>query len=148
MLRVMITSPTLAWFPSASWTSRPAAVLVEAVGAGAVVEVGDQFAGGGEHDRIPPNRPVSCPRGEGVLCGGGQVADVDASVVEVEVQCGGVAVAEGEGGGGFGGVGEAVQLGELEGAVGVFDVAEDAAGADGGELLVVTDQPRHSHPTQ
>ena len=65
---------------------------------------------------------------------------------EVEVECGGVAVAEGEGGGGFGGVGEAVQFGELEGAVGVFDVAEDAAGADGGELLVVTDQP--DTPTQ
>ena len=62
---------------------------------------------------------------------GRPVADVDPSVVEVEVQCGGVAVAEGEGGGGFGGVGEAVQLGELEGAVGVSDVAEDAAGADG-----------------
>ena len=73
--------------------------------------------------------------------GGGQVADVDPAVVEVEVERGWVAVAEGEGGGGFGGVGEAVQLGELEGAVGVFDVAEDAAGADGGELLVVTDQP-------
>ena len=63
------------------------------------------------------------------------------AVVEVEVECGGVAVAEGEGRGGFGGVGEAVQLGELQCAVGVFDVAEDAAGADGGELLVVPDQP-------
>ena len=41
----------------------------------------------------------------------------------------------------FGGVGEAVQLGELQGAVGVFDVAEDAAGADRGELLIITDQP-------
>ena len=41
----------------------------------------------------------------------------------------------------FGGVGEAVQLGELEGAVGVCDVAEDAAGADRGELLIITNQP-------
>jgi hypothetical protein len=29
-------------------------------------------------------------------------------------------------------VGEPVQFAELQGAVGVFDVAEDAAGADGG----------------
>ena len=35
-------------------------------------------------------------------------------------------------------MGEAVQLGELQGAVNIFDVAEDAAGADGGELLVIT----------
>ena len=34
-----------------------------------------------------------------------------------------------------------MQLGEVEGAVGVFDVAEDAAGADRGELLIITDQP-------
>jgi hypothetical protein len=40
----------------------------------------------------------------------------------------------------FGGVGEAVQLGEMQRAVGVFDVAEYAAGADRGELLIITDQ--------
>ena len=34
-----------------------------------------------------------------------------------------------------------MQLGEVQGAVGVFDVAEDAAGADRGELLIITDQP-------
>ena len=34
-----------------------------------------------------------------------------------------------------------MQLGEAERAVGVFDVAEDAAGADRGELLIITDQP-------
>ena len=28
----------------------------------------------------------------------------------------------------------------MQGAVGVFDVAEDAAGADRGELLIITDQ--------
>jgi hypothetical protein len=41
----------------------------------------------------------------------------------------------------LGGVGEPVQFGEPEGSVGVGDVAERAAGADRGELLVVTDQP-------
>ena len=30
---------------------------------------------------------------------------------------------------------------EMQRAVGVFDVAEDAAGADRGELLIITDQP-------
>lgn len=44
----------------------------------------------------------------------------------------GIAFAEGEGGCGFGRVGEAVELGEVEGAVTVCDVAEDAAGADRG----------------
>ena len=38
-----------------------------------------------------------------------------------------------------------MQLGELQGAVGVFDVAEDAAGADRGELLIITDQPDTAH---
>jgi hypothetical protein len=39
-----------------------------------------------------------------------------------------------------------VQLGEAEGAVGVGDVAEDTAGADRGELLIITDQP-HTRTT-
>ena len=137
----MITSPTLAWFPSARRTSCPTRGTVEAVVAGAAVEVGDEFAGGGEHDRVQSGGSVGRPSGEGILGDGGEVADMDAAVVEVEAECARVAVAEGERGGGFGRVGEAVQLGELQGAVGVFDVAEDAAGADGGELLVVTDQP-------
>ena len=51
-----------------------------------------------------------------------------------------VAFAEGERCLCFGRVGEAVQLGELQGAVDVLDVAEDAAGADRGELLIITDQ--------
>jgi hypothetical protein len=33
-----------------------------------------------------------------------------------------------------------VQLGQVEGAVGVLDVAKDAAGADRAELLIITDQ--------
>ena len=34
-----------------------------------------------------------------------------------------------------------MQLGEVQRAVGVGDVAEDAAGADRGELLIITNQP-------
>ena len=48
----MITSPTLAWFPSARRTSRPAGVWSRRCVAGAAVEFGDQLAGGGEHDRV------------------------------------------------------------------------------------------------
>jgi hypothetical protein len=33
-----------------------------------------------------------------------------------------------------------VQLGQVQGAVALLDVAEDAAGADRGELLIITDQ--------
>ena len=59
---------------------------LEAVGAGAVVEVGHQLASRGEHDRIQPGRAISRPGGQGVLRRGGQVADVHPSVVEVEVE--------------------------------------------------------------
>ena len=34
-----------------------------------------------------------------------------------------------------------MQLGQVEGAVAMLNVAEDAAGADRGELLIITDQP-------
>ena len=108
---------------------------------GSAVEVGDEFAGGGEHDRVQPGGPVGNPRGEDIIGCLGEVADVHAAMIEVEPECARVTVAECEGGSGFGWVGEAVQFAEVEGAVGVFDVAEDAAGADGGELLIITDQP-------
>ena len=36
---------------------------------------------------------------------------------------------------------EAVKLGELQGAVNMFDVAKDTAGTDGSELLIITNQP-------
>jgi hypothetical protein len=62
------------------------------------------------------------------------------AVIKVEVECLWFAFAEGECGCGFGGVGEAVQLGQVDGAAGVGDVAEDAAGADRGELLIIADQ--------
>ena len=70
---------------------------------------------------------------------------MDAAVIKVELQPRRVAFAEGEGCCRFGGVGEAMQLGQAEGAVGVFDVAEDTAGADRGELLIITDQSDTSH---
>ena len=69
-----------------------------------------------------------------------RVVPGDPVVVEVEAEGFGVPVAQGEGGGGFGGVGDkSHDLGQVERAVGGGDVAEDAAGADRGELLIVTD---------
>ncbi len=62
-------------------------------------------------------------------------------MVEVVAEGGGVAVAQGEGGVGFCGVGEPHDFVESGGAVAGDDVAEDAAGRDGVELLVVADEP-------
>ena len=108
---------------------------------GLSVEFGRELSGGREHDRVESGGPVGNPGREGIVGGSGEVADMNTAVIKVEVECFGFAFAEGECGCCFGGVGEAVQLGQVQGAVGVGDVAEDAAGADRGELLIITDQP-------
>ena len=63
------------------------------------------------------------------------------TLIEIERQGVPVAVAERKGCFGFGRVREAVKLGELQGAVNMFDVAKDTAGTDGSELLIITNQP-------
>jgi hypothetical protein len=68
----------------------------ETTGACSSVEVGDEVSGGGEHDRVQPSGLVGNPRREGILCGGGEVAAVDAAVIKVEVDCLWFAFAEGE----------------------------------------------------
>ena len=70
--------------------------VVEAMITGATVEFGDKLAGGGEHDRVEPSRSVGNPSRERILSGGGEVPDMNAAVIEIEVECLGVAVAEGE----------------------------------------------------
>ena len=55
-LRVMITSPTLARFPSARPTSRPAKDAVAMMITGSAVELSDQLAGRSEHDRVESGR--------------------------------------------------------------------------------------------
>ena len=62
-------------------------------------------------------------------------------MLKVEPDCLRFAFSEGERGGCLVRVGEAVQLCEAEGAMGVGDIAEDTAGADRGKLLIITDQP-------
>src|SRR5829696_5410334 len=113
---------------------------------GSAVEVGDECSGGGEHDRVQPGGSVSNPRGEGVLGYLGEVADVHPAMIDIEPEGAQVTVAESEGGGCLGGIGEAVQFAELQSAVGVLDGAEDAAGTDGDELLIITNQ-RDTRPT-
>ena len=100
----------------------------ETVVAGALVEGADQLTGRRQHDRIKAVVAVGPPGVEDVVEGGGWVADVDASPVQVEAERFGSAVAERECGGGLGRVGEPVQLGEPEGAVAGLDVAEHPAG--------------------
>ena len=53
---------------------------------GSAVEVADEFAGGGEHDRVQPNGPVGNPRGEGIIDCLGEVADVHPAVIKVELE--------------------------------------------------------------
>jgi len=114
--------------------------VIEPMRAGPAVEFGDQVPGGCDHDRVESSSPVGNPSVERIFSCGGQVADMNTAVIKVEVEPRSIAVAEGERCCRFGRVGEAVQLGEAEGAVGVGDVAEDAAGADRGKLLIITDQ--------
>ncbi len=122
----------------------PAAGGREAMLAGANVQLGDQVAGGGEHDAVPVGGPVGRPGGEQVLDGGGLVADMNAVLVEVVAERGRVTGADGEGGGAFGGVAEPDHRGKRDRAVGLGQVTQDAAGGDRGELLVVADQPNRA----
>jgi hypothetical protein len=79
------------------------------------VEFGDKVPGGGDHDRVEPGRLVGSPSREGILRCGGEVADMNAAVIKVEVECLWFAFSEDERGCRFGGVGEAMQLGQAEG---------------------------------
>jgi hypothetical protein len=69
---------------------------VEAVLAGAMVELGNEFAGGGEHDRVGPGGVVGLPCGEHLVGHRGQVADVHSVSIEVEPQRLGEAFAQGQ----------------------------------------------------
>ena len=65
---------------------------------------------------------------------------MNTAVIKVELQPRRVALAEGKRCCRFRGVGEVMQLGQAEGAMGVLDVAKDTAGADRCELLIISDQ--------
>lgn len=121
----------------------------EPVEAGPFVELGDQIIGGGEQDGVTPGGAVGGPRGVGQVGGGGIGADVDAVVVDVEADSGGISGAHRQAGGGFGlagfGVGEAHDGAQGDGVVALGQVAQDTAGRDRGQLLVVADEA-HAGP--
>jgi len=71
-------------------------VTAEEMITGLSVEFVDELSGGGEHDRVEYGGSVGHPRGEGIVGGGGYVADMDAAVIKVEVECLWFAFAEGE----------------------------------------------------
>src|SRR5699024_8381714 len=118
----------------------------EAVGAGTLVQLGDQVPRGGEHDRVHPAGSVGGPSSEDVVRQRCEVTDVDTVVVEVEPERLEGPVPQGEGGGTFGGVGEPHELGQVQVAVGGADVAQDASGAERGELVVIADQTHRPAP--
>jgi hypothetical protein len=70
-------------------------IPVEAVVSGATVEFGDQLAGRSEHDGVKPGRSVRKPSTEGILSGGGNVANMNPAMIKVELECLGLAVTEG-----------------------------------------------------
>ena len=89
------------------------------MGAGASVEVGDEAPGWGEHDRVEPSRSVGNPSAERIVSRGCPITDMNTAVIKVELQPRRVAFSDGERCCRFGGVGEAMQPGQAEGAVGV-----------------------------
>ena len=94
--RVMITSPTLARFPSAKRHFGYCRRVIETMRAGPAVEFGDEAPGGRDHDRVEPSRSVGNPRVERILCRGGPITDMNTAVIKVEVECLWFAFAEGE----------------------------------------------------
>src|SRR5215211_9229501 len=107
---------------------------------GSAVELNDELAGRSEHDRVESDGPVGNPSNKRILGDLGEITDTNPAMIEIEAECAGIAFPQTERGLCFGRVGEAVQLGEVQGAVNVLDVAEDAAGSDRGELLIITNQ--------
>jgi hypothetical protein len=114
--------------------------VVETMLPGAAVEISDEIAGRSDHDRVESNGSVGNPSGEGIIGDLGEIADMNTAVIKIELECLRFAFSEGERCCCLSRVGVAVQLGQMECAVAVLDVAEDAAGADRGELLIITDQ--------
>jgi hypothetical protein len=75
---------------------------------GSAVELGDELAGRSEHDRVQSGRSILHPCGEGILGDLGEITDMNTAMIEIEVECAGIAVPQGERGLCFGRVGEAV----------------------------------------
>ena len=138
---VRTMSPTEARLPSASSTSAAGTGAGKASCAGGLVQSCDEIAGGRQHQALAAIRPFGHPGAEDLAEAGVDVSAVHAVVVEVEPEGGSVTGTQVEGGGCLDRVGEPDDLLEAYGAVRAGDVAQDSAGADRGELLVVSDEP-------
>jgi hypothetical protein len=62
----------------------PDRYAVEAMLTGSAVELSDELAGGGEHDRVQSDGSVGNPSNKRILGGFGEVADMDPAVIKVE----------------------------------------------------------------
>ena len=116
-------------------------VTAEAMITGLSVEFGDKLSGGGEHDRVEPCSSVGNPSVERILSGGGEVADMDTAVIKVELEClvGLPSRRASDAAASAGSVKRCSSVRRRAPWV-CCDVAEDTAGADRGELLIITDQ--------
>jgi hypothetical protein len=63
---------------------------------GSAVELSDELAGGGEHDRVESDGSIGNPRNEGIFGDLGEITDMNAAMIEIEVECLWLAFAEGE----------------------------------------------------
>ncbi|SHQ63950.1 Uncharacterised protein [Mycobacteroides abscessus subsp. abscessus] len=132
-----VRAGSIAQAAGAAWAAPGAG---NAVGLGALIEFGDRRSGGRQHDAVDALIDVGTPRGVGHVRGGRIGADVHALIVEIEAQGGRIGLAQRQTSGRFGRVGEP-NNGRQGGCPGdVSDVAQDTAGTDGGELLIVADE--------
>ena len=70
--------------------------VAEAMLAGSAVELSDQFAGRGEHDRVQSGRSIFNPSSEGILGDLGEITDMNTAMIEIEAECVGIAFPQGE----------------------------------------------------
>ena len=75
---------------------------------GSAVELSDELAGRGEHDRVESDGSVGNPSSERIFGDLGEITDMNTAMIEIEAECAGIAFPQGERGLCFGRVGEAV----------------------------------------
>ena len=55
---------------------------------GSAVELSDELAGRGEHDRVESDGSVGNPSGEGILGDLGEITDMNSAMIEIEAEGG------------------------------------------------------------
>src|SRR5215218_3614699 len=64
----------------------PGCGTVETMITGSAVELSDELAGGGEHDRVESDGSVGNPGSERIFGGLGEITDMNAAMIEIEVE--------------------------------------------------------------